>query len=159
MKTCKICGFEGNEEKFHGRVCMPCKSGIQSRKGTESSRKAMDWQRANPERRREISLKYYYRIRNTVFDHYGWVCKCCGETEPYFLSIDHVNGHGNEHRRELTKRSAGSGAAFYRWITDNGYPDDFQVLCMNCNHGRMRNGGICPHQQGATTIPQGSTLK
>lgn len=25
--------------------------------------------------------------------------------------------------------------------------DKFRLLCANCNQGRQRNGGICPHQQ------------
>jgi hypothetical protein len=28
----------------------------------------------------------------------------------------------------------------------HGYPEGFQVLCMNCNWGRYRNGGVCPHE-------------
>jgi hypothetical protein len=41
------------------------------------------------------------------------------------------------------------------------FPAGFQVLCLNCNHGRFRNGGICPHQrsEGSTTIPKGSTAR
>lgn len=27
------------------------------------------------------------------------------------------------------------------------YPKDIQILCYNCNLGREKNGGICPHQQ------------
>ena len=33
-----------------------------------------------------------------VLDHYGRACSCCGETEPAFLTIDHVNNDGAEHR-------------------------------------------------------------
>ena len=25
-------------------------------------------------------------------------------------------------------------------------PDTIQILCFNCNCGRARNGGICPHE-------------
>jgi hypothetical protein len=27
-----------------------------------------------------------------------------------------------------------------------GYPQGYQVLCMNCQVGRRDNGGVCPHQ-------------
>ncbi len=36
------------------------------------------------------------------------------------------------------------GHKFYKWLRDAGYPDGFQVLCMNCNHAKYRNGGILP---------------
>lgn len=70
----------------------------------------------------------------------GYVCVCCGETQPAFLSIDHVNNDGNTHRKKL-----GRGNLIYRWLKVNGYPKTFQVLCMNCNFGKRMNGGICPH--------------
>lgn len=156
MKACKVCGV--TEGKFHGKYCIPCRNNRRVTLDKDASLRAIAWQRANPERRREIALNYYYRLRNAAFDFYGWRCQCCGEKEPLFLSIDHVNGNGNEHRRSLGTK--GSGASFYKWLKDNSYPKEFQTLCMNCNHGRMRNKGICPHTlQGVTTIPKGSRAK
>jgi hypothetical protein len=32
------------------------------------------------------------------------------------------------------------------WLKRNNFPSGYRVLCMNCNHGRKRNGGICPHE-------------
>ena len=29
------------------------------------------------------------------------------------------------------------------------FPDFLQILCFNCNCGRNRNGGICPHMEAA----------
>lgn len=26
-----------------------------------------------------------------------------------------------------------------------GFPAEYQILCFNCNIGRSRNGGRCPH--------------
>jgi ABC-type uncharacterized transport system substrate-binding protein len=40
-----------------------------------------------------------------------------------------------------------SATGFYKWLARNGYPSGFQILCMNCNHGKSRNGGVCPHQR------------
>jgi hypothetical protein len=50
------------------------------------------------------------------------------------LSIDHINGNGAEHRRELKRTTGGStgGHDFYRWLKNNNFPDGYQVLCMNC---------------------------
>lgn len=36
----------------------------------------------------------------------------------------------------------------YRWAILNGFPDELQLLCFNCNCGRQRNGGVCPHVDG-----------
>jgi hypothetical protein len=41
----------------------------------------------------------------------------------------------------------------------NDFPPGFQLLCSNCNHGRARNGGICPHKTGSQTIAQASSGK
>jgi len=63
-------------------------------------------------------------------------------SEPVFLTLGHINGGGTRHRRKL-----GSGSTIlFDWLRNRGYPPGFQVLCSNCNHGRHRNGGGCPHQ-------------
>ena len=77
------------------------------------------------------------RYRALCFDHYGHKCACCGETEPMFLTFDHINGGGGRHNRKV--------GYIPRWLVTHGFPDDFQVLCMNCNLGRSLNGGVCPH--------------
>lgn len=86
------------------------------------------------------------KLRDAAFEAYGgYVCKCCGETEKLFLQIDHVNNDGAKHRREVFGKKSGSGQNIYRWLRDNNFPEGFQVLCANCNLGKHRNGGICPH--------------
>lgn len=77
-----------------------------------------------------------------VLDHYGTKCMCCGQDEPMFLTVDHIHGKGNEHRKEIKKY----GSGFYKWLIDQNFPCGFQILCYNCNMGRHRNGGICPHK-------------
>lgn len=56
-------------------------------------------------------------------------CKVCGNTGIKHLSIDHINGGGSKHTKEI----GGGGNQLYRWLKQNDYPDGFQVLCMNCN--------------------------
>jgi hypothetical protein len=86
-------------------------------------------------------------LRQEVFLAYGgFRCVCCNETEPMFLSIDHVENDGAEMRRR-GEHSRG-GSQFYQWLRKRNYPTGFQVLCMNCNLGKHRNGGVCPHQSG-----------
>lgn len=84
------------------------------------------------------------KLKKQVFEAYGDKCACCGESEPFFLSIDHVNNNGAEMRKNGDYGR--SGTAFYQYLRKNNFPDGFQVLCMNCNIGKHRNGGICPHQ-------------
>lgn len=72
----------------------------------------------------------------------GQVCNCCGETTFEFLSIDHVNNDGAQHRRELGH----SGRTLYGWLKKNQYPPGFQVLCFNCNMAKGLHG-YCPHQK------------
>jgi len=57
-----------------------------------------------------------------------------------FLSLDHIDDNGSEHRRQVGKKK------MYQWAKDNGFPGGFQVLCFNCNLGRQVNGGVCPHK-------------
>lgn len=108
---------------------------------------------SNPNFRSEMSQQRKLK----VFTHYcNGPPKCMnpnchtpnGETDIRCLSIDHVNGGGNAHRRKVTRISKG-GESFYLWLIGNGYPSGFQVLCMNCQFikryensefGRVKSG-------------------
>lgn len=84
---------------------------------------------------------YYRTVRDKVINHYSKgknECACCGEKEPKFLALDHINGGGKKHRKEIKIN-------LYQWCLMNGYPKGFQVLCHNCN---MAKGfyGKCPHK-------------
>jgi hypothetical protein len=72
-------------------------------------------------------------------NHYGEICKCCGETIFEFLEIDHIDGGGNQHRKEI-------GSHYYDWIIKNNFPDILQTLCAKCNNGRGKFS-VCPHHQ------------
>lgn len=87
--------------------------------------------------------EYRVKLKTTVYDHYGNKCSCCNKTDIDILSIDHINGGGLKH----TKKVGGRGAVFYRWIIKNNFPTDLQLLCRNCNVGKHRNHGVCPHKQ------------
>jgi hypothetical protein len=83
--------------------------------------------------------------KDQVFDAYGgYKCNCCGENEPMFLSIDHIDNDGASERK--SGKYCGSGTGFYQWLRKNKFPSGYQVLCMNCNTGKHKNGGVCPHQ-------------
>jgi hypothetical protein len=59
----------------------------------------------------------------------------CGFSDINALSIDHINGGGSRHRREL---SISSGSSFYRWLEINDFPEGFQTLCMNCQYTKKK---------------------
>src|SRR6266852_8334175 len=56
-----------------------------------------------PEAIRQQCRNWREKLRKRVLAAYGGKCVCCGETEDSFLSIDHIDGDGNKHRRELGK--------------------------------------------------------
>lgn len=85
------------------------------------------------------------RLKAKVFDHYGRMCACCGETEEAFLTLGHVNGDGAAHRKSLNSKSG--GPSVYLDVIRRGFPKDFRVECYNCNCGSFRNGGVCPHER------------
>jgi len=81
----------------------------------------------------DFRKSYYKKLKITVLTHYGGgklSCVQCGESRIECLSIDHINGHGNEHRREILKTRYCSGT--YNWLRKNCFPEGFQTLCMNC---------------------------
>lgn len=84
------------------------------------------------------------KTREETIAAYGSCCACCGETESRFLTIDHMDGKGRQHRKEMNLPTS---YTFYVWLRKGGYPRNFQCLCWNCNSGRYFNGGICPHQE------------
>lgn len=105
--------------------------------------------RRNNVHKAEITKLWHEQVRRDVLAAYGGKCTCCGESEPMFLEIDHVNGGGHKHRKEVS-----GGTAMYHWLKRNGYPqDEYQILCRNCNFGKYRNHGICPHQMRGTGTP------
>ncbi len=74
---------------------------------------------------------------------YGGKCKLCGEVCTEFLTIDHINNNGSQHRKEIG--IATGGIHLYRWLKRQGWPkDNYRLLCFNCNLGsetRSRRGG------------------
>lgn len=184
MRKCKICGAEKPLEQFRktglkdyrAHECKACTS-IRlkewNRKNAEYRKqyrreyheenrdqiiaRVTAWSKQNPDRRRANAREYYYRIQEQCIAAYGGnKCSCCGETEPLFLTLDHVDSDGSKHRKEI---GTTGGQKLYRWLIKNNFPKGFQVLCSNCNHGRFRNGGVCPHKQGVTTREKSRSAK
>lgn len=147
-----------------GHICPEC-----DRKGNaaryQRNKKAVlksnrEWREKNTgpgspyrEQQRVKALERRAKRKADVYAHYGDRCACCGEAEQKFLTIDHIDGNGNAHRREIKR------ADLILWLWQHGMPAGFRVLCFNCNAGRYRNGGVCPHQckggsGGDRTVPE-----
>jgi len=80
------------------------------------------------------------------------LCRKCGVYKPFtseleFLCIDHIDGGGRQHRKEMGrgKYQISSVNGFLKMMKD---PDKskYQVLCWNCNFSKHKNGE-CSHKQ------------
>jgi hypothetical protein len=84
-----------------------------------------------------------WELRLAILAAYGGRCTCCNDTSPYFLAIDHPNGEGGQHRRSLGMTA---GQVFYRYLTREGFPQGYRLLCSNCHTARGWYG-FCPHAE------------
>jgi len=125
---------------------------IKKPKGVTPERRA--WEKEHREEIREYQKQYrannkkelqekkqfrLYKIRIEVLEHMGSKCKCCGEANEKFLTIDHINGRDKDEPRITGKK-------LWRKVRTEGYPKNkYQLLCFNCNCAKGIYG-ICPHQ-------------
>lgn len=80
-------------------------------------------------------------LKLAAFNAYGGPkCACCGDDILEFLTIDHIENNGAEHRRAIRREGF---VHLYQWLKNNKYPPGYQVLCFNCNCGK-RPDGTCP---------------
>lgn len=106
--------------------------------------KAVKHRSNNTQSQHNIVRNSQQRLRMKIMTHYGGdppKCACCGESNFGFLTLDHINNDGNKDRK-----LHGYGPVLNMWIIKNNYPEGYQVLCFNCNCGKARNKGICPHK-------------
>lgn len=83
--------------------------------------------------------RYAAKLKAAVIAGYGGKCQCCGETIAEFLTVDHLDGSGGQHRKSLKRH-------FYLYLIENHFPrDKFRLLCMNCNFAYGKYG-YCPHR-------------
>ncbi len=156
---CSAKATQDNRKRFETRydngLCMECGKNPY-RPGRKSCSSCSDKRRGkytvyeDKEIKRKQAEVIRHERRKRILAHYGNKCVCCGEIERMFLSLDHINGGGNEHRRQIgnnpNNRCGSSSTQFYKWVEKNGYPDILQILCHNCNMGKHLNSGVCPHK-------------
>lgn len=80
----------------------------------------------SPEKYNAQSRKAKVKEKLALFVMYGNKCKMCGFSDMRALSLDHVLDNGNVERKELGERGV------YRRAKSQYRPDEYQILCMNC---------------------------
>jgi hypothetical protein len=151
MKVCRDCGERKEDKDFNvdgeGYQYQPCKTCCGKRnkewrnKHVEHLKSYMkEWIDNNRDKHNSYNRNRNKKLKDSVLAYYGNKCICCGETEPKFLTIDHVLNDGAAHRKEV------HGDKIYSHIIKANFPDTFQILCWNCNLGKHINGGVCPHK-------------
>ena len=92
--------------------------------------------------------EYVRRLRQealTAYSEGGVVrCRCCGERQVAFLTLDHPNDDGH-----LDRKQHGSQHQLLLFLKRRGWPKGyFHIMCYNCNLGRAQTpDGICPHKR------------
>lgn len=146
---CRVCIAESKGYKFSGprkvfgeiRTCSRCKVDFPNNKDyfqirsngqiQSECRQCHNIRTKHARDKRRLEVLRHYSNGNPK-------CECCGENKIEFLAIDHVNGGGNKHRKEVKDMML--------WLQKNDYPDGFRVLCHNCNVSRGLYG-YCPHHE------------
>lgn len=153
LKYCKHCQLWKEVKDFHSHVkigrqsaCRVCQD-ERGRRYYEKNRGALlKKNRDRYGRKRETYLAAEkarrWNLRLAIVAAYGGKCVCCGENRPEFMTVDHINGGGSKHRKQL-----GSSLNFFRFLAREGYPKDaYRLLCYNCNLSRGALG-YCPHDK------------
>src|SRR5579863_10397145 len=81
------------------------------------------------EKKNRQAREAHIRLRAEVLAHYGIngvpMCHCCGERRLEFLGIDHIEGGGVKHKKQIR-------TSLYQWLKKHLFPEGFRVLCHNC---------------------------
>jgi hypothetical protein len=137
-KRCHECGFEKPLSAFHkcfsGKLTGN-KAGYDQRnpRGTVKNRCKQCY-----------ALRFWTKARLDFYEAMGEKCECCGEQDIRFLTLDHRNNDGNEHRK-----SGIQCQQIYLRARKEGYPKDkYALLCYNCNCAKAHRSkdGTCPHK-------------
>ena len=128
--TCRKCGKRQTDAGY--LQCGSCRQ--------TGAQEMFRWRQRTGDRSKIYQRSWNRKRRKIVIKHYGGKCKCCGENTFEFLAVDHKEGGGDAHRREV-----GSGGKMIEWVIKNDFPPIFQILCHNCNQA-IGYYGSCPHK-------------
>jgi len=145
MKT-KICS---NPECAHKGVAQPLERFSKNGRGGKHTQcKACDNKRMREyhrqpvvkERSRQRHRARRQQLKRAAMERLGGAhCVLCGCIEEIFLTIDHANGDGAAHRKQLSGRhdNKGGGTRIHCWILKASDVElaaaNLRVLCAQCN--------------------------
>lgn len=143
-RVCTKCKKSNDFYKPHSYHCKDCQRKYAKTKAAENPERhlenAIKWQSENKERYKFLRKRSRDQIRKKVLDAYGNKCACCSESLEKLLTLDHINNDGKTDREKYGYSNQ------YSLCLKRNFPDTYQLLCYNCNLGRAKNNGICPHK-------------
>lgn len=97
-----------------------------------NQRKAVsNWQKDNKEKTNEKQRRYYKNLKIKVLNIIGETCICCGVTEWWNLTLNHIIP---------IKGERCNSHDIYRAIINGSLnKNDFQTLCNGCNNSKSDN--------------------
>lgn len=137
-----------NKKRFEEGLCVSCGK-YPFKKDRKSCESCLEKERlarkSQPSNNKENTKRRNMRRKVDAINKLGGVCACCGESEIWFLTIDHINNDGAKERKDKFGGQNKIAGQYYKVLLGNENRNDLQVLCANCNFGKYANGGICPH--------------
>jgi hypothetical protein len=105
-----------------------------------SAERQAHWRKTNSEKSRENVRRAWQKMRDVIYDHYGRVCRGCGESDPDTLTLDHINNDGAKHRRGLRNYRSRCMVQIlhHEWKKTGHWRTDIQTLCANCQLRKVR---------------------
>ncbi|MDX9913234.1 MAG: hypothetical protein RBS77_01490 [Candidatus Moranbacteria bacterium] len=161
MKRWSKCKVEKDESEFYffkkrnytNSYCKACFNRI-SKQDREKYKEqtgvaySTEWKRKDPEHRERSNAwdrSRNQKIKLQLVAVYGGKCTCCGETEPQFLTLEHLNKDGQQHREAVNGNKNRGGMKIYLDVIKRGFPSEYTILCMNCNFSE-KDSRSCPHK-------------
>lgn len=96
----------------------------------EMRAKRLNYYYSNKDKLRNYQRQLRIQNKHDVIFHYSnglMECKACAIRTFEILTLDHLYGNGNKHRKAINSLS------IWSWIKRMKYPKGYQVLCYNCN--------------------------
>jgi hypothetical protein len=138
QRMCRICN-QRPSAKWR-TICLLCKNKqtpLEKRRAYKNA-----WMRRKYGESKELYANQRLRKKYEVIKAYGSICKCCGESNPFFLTIDHTNNDGTIQRTSIPAQRKIWSYLYGKEVDHATY----QLLCFNCNGGRATTKDkICPH--------------
>lgn len=142
MSNCKLCNIELNTNTQYasdalsfGLMCKECRKDKYNKNNT-------------PEKQAVFTKTKRDKRKQEIYNHLGDHCKCCGETNKYCLTVDHILNDGAKERLATNGKNCGSSGSdrIYLLLKRNNFDQTrYQILCFNCNASKGFHG-YCQHQ-------------